>query len=256
MNVPTESLAGALWWGWVAASGIVLGAVLGVFGRLQHTSIASTMAFGAGLLLAASSVELAAEALDAGPWTAVVTLLAGATCFSLANDVLATRGAKHRKRCGECVGQPTELEQPGSGTAIALGSAIDALPEALVLGLTLRTTGPDAALLAAIALSNLPEAISGAAGMRGAGRRLPWVFGVWGTIAVATTLLTAAGFSLAGVLSNGWAAPLQAFGAGALIAMVAETMIPEAVEGTPRFSGLVAAAGFAALLLLGALTRS
>jgi zinc transporter, ZIP family len=104
---------------------------------------------------------------------------------------------------------------PNSGLAIAMGTAMDAVPEALVLGLVLHAHGPDAAL-----------------------------------IAVATALLTGAGFALAGVLTEDTALLLQAFGAGALLAMVSETLLPEAAHEGPGYSGLVTAIGFAALLLL------
>jgi ZIP family zinc transporter len=215
------------------------------------------MAVAAGLLLAAATVELAAEAIAMTPSLAVgfAALMIGAIGFSLANSILSSVGARDRKRCGECVAQPSESSNPGSGSAIALGTAMDAIPEALVLGLTLKTHGPEAALIAAIALSNLPEAISGSAGMRAAGRPIMWILGVWGTVAVATIALTGAGFWVGGRLSQSLTAALQLFGAGALIAMVTETIIPEAVHGTPKFAGTIAATGFAALLLFGVLAE-
>lgn len=141
---------------------------------------------------------------------------------------------------------------PNSGLAIAMGTAMDAVPEALVLGLVLHTHGPDAALIAAITLGNLPEAMSASAGMRMADRSIGWILRLWGLVAVATTLLTGAGFALAGVLSEGSALLLQAFGAGALLAMISETLLPEAADDGLGYSGLVTAIGFAALLLLAA----
>ena len=78
--------------------------------------------------------------------------------------------AKDHKRCGECKPQPSETEAPGSGTSIALGTALDAVPEALVLGVTLRVGGPDLALVVALSLANVPKAVSGTAGMRLASR--------------------------------------------------------------------------------------
>jgi ZIP family zinc transporter len=132
---------------------------------------------------------------------------------------------------------------------------MDAIPEALVLGLTLKTHGPEAALIAAIALGNLPEAISGSAGMQAAGRSVKWILGVWGAVAVGTVVLTGAGFLVAGSLSPSLTAALQLFGAGALIAMVTETIIPEAVHGRPKFAGTITAVGFAALLLFAVLAE-
>ena len=168
--------------------------------------------------------------------------------FSIANAALAT--AKDRKRCGECKPQLSEAEAPGSGTSIALGTALDAVPEALVLGVTLRVSGPDVALVVALALSNVPEALSGTAGMRLASRSSTYVLSLWSGIALGTAATTALAFYLLGDLGPDLTAILKAFGAGALIAMAAETMIPEAFHNGPRYSGVLAASGFAALILL------
>ena len=151
--------------------------------------------------------------------------------------------------------QPSETEAPGSGTSIALGTALDAVPEALVLGVTLRAGGPDLALIVALALSNFPEALSGTAGMRLASRSSTYVLSLWSGIALGTAATTAFAFYLLSDLSPGVTAILMTYGAGALIAMAAETMIPEAFHNGPRYSGVLAALGFAALILLSEIAR-
>lgn len=253
--MPVESFIEAVFWGAIPALGILLGALSGVYLPLTHSMIARTMSLGAGMLLAAAAVELAAEVLHHYPYSGVAALLVGALTFSLANAWLSSRGAQHRKRCGECVAQPSEAEQPNSGLAIAMGTAMDAIPEALVLGLTLRASGPDATLIAAITLGNLPEAMSASAGMKAAQRKIIWILGLWAAIGGATAMLTGWGFVLAGSLPAYAASLLQAFGAGALLSMVAETLLPEAAHDGLRYSGLVAACGFALLLLLGVVAR-
>ena len=139
-------------WGALTGSGVLVGALLGVFARLTHGAIARLMAVGAGLLLAAATVELAAEVVEVEPYAGMLVLLLGAASFSTGNAWLSRRGAQHRKRCGGCVAQPSEAEMPNSGLAIAMGTAMDAVPEALVLGLVLHAHGPDAALIAAITM--------------------------------------------------------------------------------------------------------
>lgn len=243
-------------WGAVSSVGLVAGAVAGSFSRLSHHAIALAMSVGAGLLLAAASLELAAEAIRiVGPLPAVVSLLLGAAVLSAANAVLARFGAAHRKRCGGCTQQPSESQQPGSGAAIALGTALDAIPEALVLALALRERAVPLELLIAISVGNVPEALSGAAGMRSAGRSYRYIFLLWGAIAMGAALATAGGYAAFGTLGQSWPPHLQAFGAGALLAMTAETMIPEAFHNSPGFSGFVAAIGFCVLLLVEAATR-
>ena len=252
-----EAIMGAVpafWWGLAAASGLVAGAILALVTRLSHRAIAATMSLGAGVLLSIASTRIASEALPlAGAASTVGGILLGAAMFSIANAALA--GAKDRKRCGECKPQPSEAESPGSGTSIAFGTALDALPEALVLGVALRAGGPDLVLIAALALSNLPEALSGAAGMRVASRSRTYVMSLWSGVALGTAVTTALAYYLLGDLGPDMTATLKAFGAGALIAMAAETMIPEAFHNGPRYSGVLAASGFAALILLGELAR-
>jgi ZIP family zinc transporter len=188
----------------------------GSFSRLSHHAIALAMSVGAGLLLAAASLELAAEAVRiAGPGPAVVSLLLGAAVLSAANALLARFGAAHRKRCGGCTPQPSESQQPGSGVAIALGTALDAVTEGLVLGLALRERAVALELVIAISVGNLPEALSGAAGMRSAGRSYRYILLLWGAIAMGAAVATAAGYAAFGALGQSWPPRLQAFGAGA-----------------------------------------
>ena len=252
-----EGIIGAVWaffWGLAPASGALIGAILGLITHLRHRSIAAFMSLGAGVLLSAASFKVASEALVvAGVISVVGGIVAGAATFSIANAALAN--ANERKRCGECMPQPSEVETPGSGTSIALGTALDAVPEALVLGVTLRVGGPDLALVIALSLANVPEALSGTAGMLLASRSATYVLMLWSGTTLVTAAITALAFYFLSDLSSHAMAMLKAYGAGALIAMTAETMIPEAFHNGPRYSGVLAAVGFAALILLGELAR-
>jgi ZIP family zinc transporter len=240
----------------VSSLGLLVGMVAGVFSRMPHQRIAMTMSVGAGLLLAGVTLKVTADAIRlAGPVTVTLALLCGAAAFSASNAVLARYGAAHRKRCGECVRQPAESQRPGSAVAIAIGNALDAAPEAMVLGVALRDPVIPVALAVAFSLGNVPVALSSTAGMRAAGRGFRYICLLWGAIAIGAVLAIAAGYVGIGSLSRAWPPRLQAFGAGALLAMTAETMIPEAFHESPRFSGLLAALGFGVLLLVDATTR-
>jgi zinc transporter, ZIP family len=256
MPTSADDVWAALAWGGVSSVGLLVGAIAGSFSRTSHHAIAMGMSVGAGLLLAAVSLKVAADAIRvAGPVTAAASLLFGAAVFSASNTLLAQFGAATRKRCGECIQQPTESQSPGSGVAIALGTALDAAPEALVLGIALRDSIFPFALVIAFSATNLPEALSSTAGMRAAGRSYTYIFLLWTAIAIGAALAIAAGYVAFGLLGNAWPPRLQAFGAGALLAMAAETMIPEAFHNSPRFSGLLAAFGFGLLLLVDVTTR-
>jgi len=251
-----EEVRAALAWGAVSSVGLLVGATAGSFSRLRHQAIAMGMSVGAGLLLAGVSLKVAADAIRiAGPVAAALSLLLGAAVYSAGNALLARYGAAHRKRCGECVQQPVESQQPGSGVAIALGNALDAVPGAMVLGVALRDRVAPLALVFAFSVASLPEALSSTAGMRVAGRSYTYICLVWSAIAVGAAVAIAAGYVGFGLLSEAWPPRLQAFGAGALLAMTAETMIPEAFHNSPCFSGLLAAFGFGLLLLVDATTR-
>jgi len=256
MNTSADDVYTALVWGALSSAGLLVGAIAGSFSRMSHHPIAMAMSVGAGLLLAGVSLKVAADAIQiAGPVVAALSLLLGAAAFSASNALLARFGAAHRKRCGDCVRQPTESQRPGSGIAIAFGNALDAVPEVLVLGIALRDRVVPLVLVIAVAVGNLPEALSSAAGMRAAGRSYRYILLLWSAIAVGAAAAIAAGYVAFGALGDAWTPRLQAFGAGALLAMTAETMIPEAFHDSPRFSGLLTAFGFALLLLVDATIR-
>ncbi len=256
MPINVDEVWAAVALGAASSVGFLAGVIAGAFSRMPHRRIAMAMSVGAGLLLAGVSLKVTADAIRvAGPMAVAVSLLLGAAAFRASNALLARFGAAHRKRCGECVQQPSESQQPGSGVAIALGNALDAAPEAIVLGLALRDPVLPVAVTIAFSLSNLPAALSSTVGMRAAGRSYSYIFLLWTAIAVGAAAAIAAGYVGFGSLDDVWPPRLQAFGAGALLAMIAETMIPEAFHNSPRFSGLFAAFGFGVLLLVDALVR-
>ena len=239
-------------WGLLSASGLLVGALGGYYSKLQHTNIARVMTFGAGVLLAVVAVDLVIGARGAASlhWT-VTGLLGGAAVFSSLNWLLAHRGARHRKRCGECVEQPEEKRDPGSGLAIAAGTFLDGIPEGVVLGLSVLHQGaPGLGTVTAFFLSNIPEALSSSAGMRRAGRPARYVFGVW--LGIALTIGLAASIAAVVLRRTGpeVRGTVEAFAAGAILALVSETMIPEAFHGSPHFNGLLLVVGFVVLLIL------
>jgi ZIP family zinc transporter len=161
---------------------------------MSHYAIAMGMSVAAGLLLAAVSLKVAADASRiAGAVAAALALLLGAAVFSASNTLLAQFGAAHRKRCGDCIQQPMESQWPGSGVAIALGTALDAVPEAMVFGIALRDRVFPLALVIAFSVGNLPEALSGTARMRAAGRSYTYIFLLWNAIAIGAAVAIAAG---------------------------------------------------------------
>jgi ZIP family zinc transporter len=244
----------AAFWGFVSGGALVVGAAIGWFATVPPRILSSVMAFGSGVLISALSFELMGEALEeAGLAAAATGFLLGAGIYALANRALAARGARHRKRSSGR--QPSEEEQGGSGVAIAVGALLDGIPESIAIGLSILHGGAvSVATVAAIFLSNLPEGLSSSAGMRAAGRGAAYVFGVWIAIAVACGLSSLAGYAVFGMFSPFIIAMTTALGAGAMLTMIVDTMIPEAVAVEHDWARLSAVLGFLAAFSLTALT--
>ena len=220
-------MAAAVGWGALAASSLVLGALLSVVRKWSERLVGLVLAFGAGALISAVSFELAEEGVEvggAGP-VGVGFALGALTYFVL--DGLIERGGS----------------DPAS--ALALGAFLDGIPEQLVLGLGLAVgEGVSVALLAAIFVSNLPEAIGSATEMRAEGRRDKPILRLWIAVAVVCTLASLVGFTVADAISGELEGSFNGFAAGALLVMLADSMIPEAHKAG-RTAGLATALGFA-----------
>jgi ZIP family zinc transporter len=247
-HVPMWMQAG--FWGLVAGAALLLGAAVSWWFRVPARLVAAIMAFGSGVLISALSFELMDEAFRTGGFASTATgFLGGAAVYTLANWMLSHHGAKHRKRSGDQ--QPSEADKGGSGAAIAVGALLDGIPESIVIGLSMLGGGKVSMVaVTAIFLSNVPEGLSSAAGMKKAGRSAGYVFGIWGGIALASGLAALAGFTLFEGVSPALVAATTATAAGAILAMLADTMIPEAFEEAHDFAGLITVAGFLAAFAL------
>ena len=247
-QIPLWAQAG--FWGLVAGSALLAGAAIAWFVEVPQRLIAGVMAFGSGVLISALSFELMDVAYKKGGFDSTASgFIGGAALYTLANWLLARYGARHRKRSNNR--QPTEQDAGGSGTAIAVGALLDGIPESIVIGLSMLKGGVVSTVaVTAIFLSNLPEGLSSAAGMKKARRPARYVFGVWGAIAAISGLASLAGYTVFRGVSAEIVAATTAVAAGAILSMLVDTMIPEAFEETHDFAGLITVAGFLAAFVL------
>lgn len=246
--MPEWVLAGGA--GLVAGAALLVGSAVAWFVQVPARVVAAVMAFGSGVLISALTFELVAEAADQGGLApTALGFLTGAVVYVGSNLVLARYGARHRKRSG--TQQSSEQDQSGSGGAIAIGALLDGVPESMVLGLSfLAGGGVSVPMFAAVFISNVPEGLSSTAGWKRAGRGAGYVFGIWGAIALASGLAALAGYLLLDGAAPGALAFVNALAAGAILAMITDTMIPEAFESASLYSGLIATLGFLAAFTL------
>jgi ZIP family zinc transporter len=230
----------ALFWGFVTAGSLWVGAALAAFGRLSQRMIGLAMGFGAGALIAAVAYELVIDAFDADLTRASVGFACGGLVFYVGDTVVDRMGGEGRKS------MTGESQLAGSATAIVLGTVLDGIPESFVLGSSLLQEGAvPTAVVVGVFVSNVPEALSGSAGLLQAGWSRLRVFRMWSYVVLASVAATVLGYALLDEMGSSGGAFVTAFAAGALLVMLADTLMPEAFELGGREAGLVTALGFA-----------
>jgi ZIP family zinc transporter len=223
----------------VASSALPLGALLAVWRPPPRPVTAALLGFASGALITAVAFELFEKAFEhGGAWRAGLAFFAGATAFILVDGWLERRQARQRARGGVV------------GLALLAGVTLDGIPENLAMGVALLEGGA-VTLLVAIFASNLPEAIVGAEKMREE-RGDREIVAIWSATAVLLAVAVVVGYAaLQGVGTNGLSWPLG-FAAGAVLASLADTLMPEAYgEGGPPVA-YATALGFLASFLISA----
>jgi ZIP family zinc transporter len=231
----------ALLWGLFAASSLLIGALIAARRPPHRRALGLIMAFGAGVLLSAVSFELIDEAasIGGGGDAVVFGVFAGAATFTLGDIAIGRFQRRHRGQV-----MPAASEE-GAGLAILLGALLDGVPETAVLGLTLVQTGEiGMAMLVAVFLSNLPEGIAATTTLIEGGWSKRTVLGMWAAVVLACGLAAAAGYLLLDGASTGVISFVYAFSGGAVLTMLATSMIPEAYEHAGRAVGVLTVLGF------------
>jgi zinc transporter, ZIP family len=243
------------WWGFVAGSSLLLGAVLAWARPWSTRVVGLVMAFGSGVLISSVAFELVEDALDQGGGTPVTLGMAGgALTYFVGDSIVSGRSAFRRKRSTR---RPQPEGADGNPMAIVLGAVLDGIPESAAIGISLLAGGKvGGSFVAAVFLSNVPESLSASAGLAKTG--YPWrrIMRIWLAVTVVSAVSAAAGYGLLDGAGPGPLAALSAYAAGAVLTMVASTMLPEAHEDGGPTSGLVTSAGFLIAVLIGSLAQA
>ncbi len=231
----------AFLWGLLATSSLLIGGMIASRFNLGKRTLGIIMAFGAGALISAVTYELVYEAIKMGKGTGFPAFgfFAGALTFFLSDKLIEKFGAKGRG----------DLEASHSSKLIVpmvLAIILDGIPESIVIGLGIFEGGKvSLAMLVAVFISNLPEAIAGSTGMKAGGWKRGKIQFLWLIITLVCAGASVVGFSLFSQASIEWLSFIQAFAGGAILMMLANSMMPESFEHGGKLAGVFTVLGFA-----------
>jgi ZIP family zinc transporter len=229
----------AAFWGLVTAGSLWVGAAIAAYVRPGQRWIGLALAFGSGALVAAVAYELVLDAFETDVAVAASGFAAGALTFYVGDWTIDRRGGHGRKS------MHGEHQLAGSASAIVLGTILDGIPESFVLGASLLDGSIAVAVVVAVFASNVPEALSATSGLLEAGWTRGRVFAMWSAVVGVSVLAAALGWYVLDAAPAATGAFVLAFAGGALLVMLADTLMPEAFELGGREAGLLTALGFA-----------
>lgn len=228
-------------YGGITGGALFLGAVTGLIFKLSQRTIAGIIAFGSGVLICALTFGLMTEAFEMGGFDAVIIgfLLGGLAFIGIDYLLHLGGGRSHRRK------HFSLANDQSNGSVITLGTILDAIPESIALGVAVfNGLGTGLLMLVAIALNNFPESISSISGLRKQKYSNRKILILWLIVSLATALITILSYQFLREVNLNTLGMLEAFSAGAILAMLADTMMPEAFEEGGFAIGLLTVLGF------------
>ncbi len=244
----------ALLWGFIASIPLLLGSLVALFVSLPKSIIATIMAFGSGVLIAALAFSLIEEAFNLSQSIPPVILgfALGGLSYTTANYILNKKSKGQIKRRKRSHGNMAGGGKEASGLSLLVGSIMDNIPENMALGISIVTGGAvNIVLIAAIFISNFPEGLASTEGMKKNGKSRKYIIGIWSIATIIGTISTAIGFSILSKTNSSIISIAISFAAGAILVMLAESMIPEAYEEGGMKIGMATMIGFVVAFILG-----
>lgn len=231
-------------YGAISGFALVFGAIFGVLLKFEKKVVASLMAFGSGVLICALTFGLMEEAFKHGGFDAVVIgFLAGGTIFIFGDYLLHRLGGKRRHR-HQFLKNNNQNNLSGGG-AMTFGAILDGVPESIALGVALfnnQNTG--FLMLAAIFLSNFPEGVSSVSELLKSGYSKSKIILFWILIGLVLATISVLSYIFLRDIDKNTTGIIEAFAAGAILAMLADSMMPEAFEEGGFLIGFLTVFGF------------
>lgn len=248
MGVWLAALSGA-----IGGSTLLLGAAVAWVVQIPPRVVAAIMAVGAGVLISTLAFELVAEAVEAGGLVpSALGFLGGAILYIVADWLVSRPAHTHRHALPANIVERRSKARlaGGAGVAIAIGALIDGIPESVVMGVSVLQGGISIPIVAAIAISNIPEGLGSTAALKRSGSGGRAVALLWTGIALVTVAAAVGGYLALQSAPPELIALITTIAAGGLLAMICNTMIPEAFDVQHALTGLWATLGFLAAFVL------
>ena len=252
----TYTVIDSLLWGFIASIPLLIGSIVALFVNLPKSIIASIMAFGSGVLVAALAFSLIEESfsLSQSIPPVIIGFIGGGLSYTIANYFLNRKSAGNLRRRKRSHGEDAGGSKNASGLALLVGSVMDNIPENMALGISLITGGTvNIVLIVAIFISNFPEGLASTVGMKANGKSSKQVIILWSIAVFISTISSVIGFKVLSNTNPFLISIAISFAAGAILVMLAESMIPEAYEEGGIKIGIATMIGFVIAFVLGKL---
>lgn len=237
----------AIIYSFLAGFSLILGVIIGTIFKFKQKVIASIMAFGSGVLICALTFGLMEEAFNHGGFDAIaIGFLAGGVVFIIGDFLIHRYGGRNHKK-----NKHFKSLKNTNGKVIILGATLDGIPESIALGLSfLSKNGIGLLMLAAIFLSNLPESISSIDDLKKEGFSIRQIYFTWSIVSISCVIAAISSFIFLKNTSLNTRGIIEAFASGAILAMLADSMMPEAYEEGGYLIGLLTILGFLTAFIL------
>lgn len=223
---------------------LVIGAYLGSFFHFNKKVIGFISALGAGAMIAALTSGLMEESFRLGGFdNSIIGFIAGGLIFIIGDLIIIKIGGRGHKKFYDV--------ENSTGWGIVLGAMLDGIPESIALGISILLN-PTVGLLVLVGIfaSNFPEGISSAFDLRVQKKSIKEIMLTWIVVAVICFVFVILGYTIFSGFSPSTVATFESLAAGAILAMLASTMMPEAYKEGGLNSSFATVIGFVIIFII------